>query len=232
MQEITSEDQTTIPQLLRYVNEGGYRYSFVISPRIGRQYFEQYAFLFDTTRVTTQQSACFVMRDENDYLHREPFVGRFATLTPNPFTFALINMHTDPGVVNEELRTLANVYVNVANYFYQGPDPEDDVILLGDLNAAPKQFGPLGQIPNLVPTINGIPTNFSRTKTNDNILINRLATREYTGRAGAIDFQLAYGITEAQAKQLSDHQPVWAEFTIQEVQDQQIASPGNVSWMR
>ncbi len=49
-------------------------------------------------------------------------------------------MHTDPDVVNEELNTLANVYVNVANYFYQGADPEDDVILLGDLNADPKRF--------------------------------------------------------------------------------------------
>ena len=232
LQEVTSEDQNTIPTLLRYVNEGGARYGYTISPRIGRKYFEQYVFLYDTARVATQQNACFVMRDENDLLHREPFVGRFATTAPMPFTFALINMHTDPDVVNEELNTLANVYVNVATYFYQGTDPEDDVILLGDLNADPKRFQMLGQIPNLLPTIVGIPTNYSRTKTNDNILVNRVATREFTGRSGAIDFQTAYGITEAQAKMISDHQPVWAEFSIQEVHDQQIASPGNVSWMR
>lgn len=233
LQEVTSEDQNTIPTLLSYVNEGGrYRYGYTISSRIGRKYFEQYVFLFDTNRVISQQNACFVMRDENDLLHREPFVGRFTTLTPNPFTFALINMHTDPDVVNEELNTLANVYVNVANYFYQGNPPEDDVILLGDLNADPTRFQGLGQIPNLIPTIVGIPTNYTRSKTNDNILINRLATREYTGRAGAIDLGNAYQLDKAQTLKISDHQPIWAEFTIQEAHDQQIASPGSVSWAR
>lgn len=232
LQEVTSTDQNTIPTLLNYVNANGARYSYTISPRIGRQYFEQYVYLYDTTRVATQQNACFVMRDENDLLHREPFVGRFTTLAQNPFTFVLINMHTDPDVVNEELNTLANVYVNVANYFYQGSPPEDDVLLLGDLNADPTRFQGLGQVPNLMPTIVGIPTNYTRTKTNDNILVNRLATREFSGRAGAIDLGQAYRLDQAQTLKISDHQPVWAEFSIQEVHDQQIASPGSVSWAR
>ncbi len=232
LQEVTSEDQSTIPTLLQYVNQGGYRYSYTISRRIGRKYFEQYVFLFDTTRVVTQQNACFEVPDERDLLHREPFIGRFATLAPNPFTFALINMHTDPDVVNEELNVLANVYVAYSNYFYQGSYPEDDVILLGDLNADPTRFQELGRIPNVIPTIVGLPTNYTRTKTNDNILINRLATREYTGRAGTIDLMETYRIDKAQTLKISDHQPVWAEFSIQEVNDQQIASPGSVSWMR
>lgn len=232
LQEVTSEDQNTIPTLLNYVNEGGFRYSYTISSRIGRKYFEQYVYLFDTTRVVTQQNACFVVRDENDLLHREPFVGRFATLAPNPFTFALINMHTDPDVVNEELNTLANTYVDVANYFYRVNPPEDDVILLGDLNADPTRFQSLGQVPNLMATIVGIPTNYTRTKTNDNILVNRLATREYTGRAGAIDLGEVYRLDKSQTLMISDHQPIWAEFITQEVHEQQIASPGSVSWAR
>ncbi len=32
LQEVTSEDQNTIPTLLRYVNEGGAQYSYTISP--------------------------------------------------------------------------------------------------------------------------------------------------------------------------------------------------------
>ena len=232
VQEVTSQDQNTIPALLQYVNQGGYRYSYTISPRIGRKYFEQYAFLYDTNRVVTNQNASFVIPDENDLLHREPFIGRFSTLAPNPFTFALINIHTDPDVVDEELNTLANVYVSVSNYFYQGNAPEDDVLLLGDLNADPSRFRGLGQVPNLMPTIVGIPTNYTRSKTNDNILVNRVATREYTGRAGAIDLQNAYNIDQAQALKISDHQPVWAEFSIQEAPDQQIASPGSISWAR
>lgn len=236
LQEITSKDQNTVPTLLQYVNAGGARYSYTISPQIGRTraYLEQYAFVYDTTRVTTRSDASFVMRDEEDLLHREPFVGRFATLTnaQNPFTFVLINMHTDPDEVNTELDTLARVYVNVANFFYSGDYPEDDIILLGDLNADPSRFRSLGQLPNVIPTIVGIPTNFTRTKTNDNILVNRVNTREFTGRSGALDLQNLYSISQEQAKQISDHQPVWAEFVVQEAAGTQVANQQNASFMR
>ncbi len=236
LQEITSQDQTTIPTLLQYVNQGGFQYNYVISPQIGRKYFEQYAFIYDTTRVVTQQSACFVMRDEQDLLHREPFIGRFATRAPNPFTFALINIHTDPspGVIDEELNTLGTAYVEVANYFYRNEYPEDDVILLGDLNADPSRFRGLGQVPNLVPTIVGIPTNLRRNATIDNILINRVATREYSGRAGAIDFQNAFRITEEVAKQISDHQAIWPSSAFKKCRVTRLlhlvvlAGPGNL----
>lgn len=234
LQEITSKDQNTVPALLQYVNAAGARYHYTISPPIGRNYFEQYAYIYDTNRVSTRSDASFVMRDEEDLLHREPFVGRFATVSnvQNPFTFVLINMHTDPDLVESELDTLASVYVNVANFFYSGQYPEDDVILLGDLNADPTRFRALGQLPNVVPTIVGIPTNYTRTKTNDNILVNRISTREFTGRCGALDLQNLYSLTQDQAKQISDHQPVWAEFSVQEAPGTQVANQPNVSFIR
>ncbi len=165
-------------------------------------------------------------------MHREPFVGRFATVAPQPFTFVLINAHTDPDEVDTELNTLANVYVNVSDYFFNQQYPEDDVILLGDLNADPTRFRGLGQIPNVFPTIVGIPTNYTHTKTNDNILVNRLASREFTGRSGVFDLQRGYRLTAEQAKTISDHEPVWAEFSIQEVVGNQIATQPNLSYMR
>ncbi len=239
LQEITSSDANTVPTLLKYVNANGARYEYTISPPIGRtlKYTEQYAFVYDSTRVTTRVDSCFVMRDEEDLLHREPFVGRFMSLTnaAKPFSFVLINMHTDPDEIGTELDTLARVYVNVADYFYNvGPNeyPEDDVILLGDLNADPNRLQALGQLPNVVPTIVGIPTNFTRTKTNDNILVNRAMTREFTGRSGVIDLQNAYSLTQDEAKRLSDHIPVWAEFTIQEAVGAELAAQPAISYMR
>ena len=239
LQEITSNDQNTVATLLQYVNANGSRYSYTLSPQIGRtpRYLEQYAYVFDTARVVTRQDACFVMRDEEDLLHREPFVGRFATVANvrNPFSFALINIHTDPDEVATELNTLANVVLILSDFFMRpsgGDYPEDDVMLLGDLNADPSHFRNLGQLPNFIATIVGIPTNYTRTKTNDNILVNRVTTREFTGRSGALDLQTLYSISQADAKRISDHQPVWAEFYVQEAVGTDVAAQGNASFMR
>ncbi len=91
------------------------------------------------------------------------------------------------------------------------PD-EDDVILLGDLNASDQQLGRLGQLPGMTCVVSGITTNTRRTKTYDNLLFNRFATTEFTGRWGVVDVQKVFGLTLEQALEVSDHLPIWAEF--------------------
>ncbi len=215
LQEITSKDQRTLPILVEQVNQRGGRYSYAISPRIGRTtYLEQYAFVFDTSRIRGGPQFSYVVQDDRDALHREPFVGRFQVIGPGqPFQFSLINMHTDPDEIKTELDVLADVYVNVRQYEY----PEDDVMLLGDLNAPPNKFQRLGTIPAFVPLINGIPTNTRKNKTLDNIIADRIATREFTGRAGTIDLEKMFNIPLDDAERISDHLPVWAEFTVNEL---------------
>ncbi len=63
----------------------------------------------------------YVVADPNDALHREPFCGRFATITPGyqPFTFTLINIHTDPDEIRQELDVLSDVYRSVRQYEYR-----------------------------------------------------------------------------------------------------------------
>ena len=217
LQEITSSDQRTLPILVNLVNNSGGRYNYTISPRIGRAstgYFEQYGYVFDTSRVQSSPEVCYVVADEADVLHREPFCGRFQTITPGarPFTFTLISMHTDPGEISHELDVLADVYRSVRQYEY----PEDDIILLGDLNAPPKGLKSLGQIPDLVPVIQNVFTNTVQSKTLDNILVDRLQTREFTGRAGIMSLEKMFGLQTKDAGRISDHVPVWAEFTITE----------------
>ncbi len=216
LQEITSQDQRTVPQLLEQVNADGSRYSYTISPRIGREatgYYEQYAFVYDTTRVRGGNEFSYVVQDDDDVLHREPFVGRFETITSGQaFTFTLINIHTDPSQIAYELDVLADVYINVRQFEY----PQDDVILLGDINAAPAQFQKLGQIPGFKPAIEGIPTNTRKDKTYDNFVFDRQAVREFTGRAGTLDMEQMFQIEKTDALRISDHMPIWAEFTITE----------------
>jgi deoxyribonuclease-1-like protein len=217
LQEITSEDQRTLPILVDQVNQAGRSYGFTISTRIGRQstgYYEQYAFVFDRSRVQTQPDMCYVVKDDGDYLHREPFVGRFQTITTagQPFRFTMINIHTDPDEIKTELNVLADVYRSVREYEY----PEDDIILLGDLNATPTGLQALGQIPDLVPIIQNVFTNTRQSKTIDNILVDRQNTREFTGRAGSFSLEKAFRIQMKDAEKISDHLPIWAEFSIVE----------------
>ncbi len=216
LQEITSTDQRTLPVLVEQINKGGAKYSYAISPRIGRAstgYYEQYAYVFDTSRIRGGANFSYVVNDDADLLHREPFVGRFETVGPaQPYSFTLINIHTDPDEIADELDVLADVFVNVRQFEY----PEDDVLLLGDLNADPSKFQKLGRIPGYEPLIVGIPTNTRQTRTIDNILTDRQANSEFTGRAGVVDLQQLFHLQLSDAERISDHLPIWAEFSIAE----------------
>ena len=245
IQEIRTKDDFLIDNFLRdFVNAGGRRYSRIVGPRLGRSNSkEQYVYLFDTRTIQVNPQLIYTVNDDHsDLLHREPLVTMFATRTASPFTFILINTHTDPDETDQELDALAQV-VDVVRR--EGPG-EDDVILLGDLNTnvpikqspqggpfgfsgrgrqlAPKDLRALGRISGIYPVIRDEPTNTRRSRLHDNILINRLSTTEFTGRAGVFDIERQYGLTREQALMVSDHLPVWAEFSATEV-----ATPGRLA---
>jgi deoxyribonuclease-1-like protein len=46
----------------------------------------------------------------------------------------------------------------------------------------------------------------------DNIVFDRRATTEFTGRWGVVDLAKEFGLTQQAALEVSDHCPVWAEF--------------------
>ena len=215
LQEINDKSGAAINQLMQYVNQNGGRYALAISEPVGRSaaYLEQYAYIYDTSRIEGGQRHCYLVTDPTDQLHREPYVGRFQTRTSNPFTFSLVNIHTDPDEIKTELDVLATVLTNVRAFEYQQAQI-DDVMLLGDLNAAPGKLLGLERIQGTVSVIN-IPTNTRRDKVYDNIILDRGLTSEFTGRAGTIDLQTVFGIGEEQALKISDHMPIWAEFYMQ-----------------
>jgi len=100
------------------------------------------------------------------------------------------------------------------------PD-EDDVILLGDLNASETQLGRLGQIPGITWVVRGAKTNTRQNKAYDNIIFDGPATSEYTGHWGVFDLATHFGLSLESALTVSDHLPVWAEFGIWEASQQQ-----------
>ena len=121
----------------------------------------------------------------------------------------MVDTHTDPDEVSQEVDALADVFVVMRS---ARPD-EDDVILLGDFNASPMQFGRIKKIPSIGWAISGVPTNTRRTKTYDNLIFDPITTREYTGRWGVVDLQNTFGLSIDKALEVSDHNPVWAAFS-------------------
>lgn len=230
LQEITSVDQRTLALLVEQVNRNGANYAYTISERIGREatngYREQYAFVYDQNRLEGGPQYCYKVEDPQDLLHREPFVGRFRSrvVSGAPFSFSLINIHTDPDEIDTELDVLADVFVNVRQFEYaQG---EDDVVLLGDLNAGPNQLRKLGSIPGILPLVISQPTNTRGTRTIDNFLLDPQLTSEYVGRCGTIDLAKVFNLGPTDAERLSDHLPIWAEFSSAELRTYQAAVAG------
>lgn len=227
VQELRSKEQDVIPRWLEMINADGSHWASLVGPRLGRTTSkEQYVFLYNTAKIEFVEKSDFTINDPHDLLHREPYVASFRTrVGPDvqPFSFTLINIHTDPDEVPEELDALGEVYEVVRD---ANPN-EDDVILLGDLNTGYTKFGALGQVPGIYATVQGTPTNTRKDKSYDNIVFDQRRTTEFTGQAGVLDLMAAFKMTEEQALEVSDHLPVWATFSTVESGGSALASaPG------
>ncbi|MFM9057956.1 MAG: endonuclease/exonuclease/phosphatase family protein [Planctomycetaceae bacterium] len=213
VQEVRAKSDGIVPAFVAAINADGSRYAHVIGPRLGRTASkEQYTFIYDTTRVEIDPSSVATLPNPGDKFHRPPLRARFRTRMNPPdagFSFWLVDIHTDPDEVPQEVDALADAFVSMRSLT---PD-EDDVIVLGDLNAAPQQFGRIRQIPGIGWAVAGVPTNTRRTKTYDNLLFDRTVTAEYTGRWGVLDLQDTFGLPLEKALEVSDHNPVWAAFS-------------------
>jgi endonuclease/exonuclease/phosphatase family metal-dependent hydrolase len=227
IQEIRTQNDYLLDNFLRdYVNAGGRHYDYVIGPRLGRSSSkEQYAFIYDAAAIEVNRQSIYTLNDPQDLMHREPLVALFRVRGPAPqdaFTFMMVNVHTDPDEVKEEVDVLADVYRAVR----QASGGEDDIIVLGDLNASDTQLGRLGQIPGVRPIVTRVFTNTRQNALYDNFVVHQPSTAEFTGRWGVFDVRQLYSppLTVEQALDVSDHLPIWAEFSAYES-----AAPGRVA---
>lgn len=216
IQEVRAVSQEILPRFVAEVNSVGRQYEYVLGPRLGRTSSkEQYAYIFDTASVELDRESVYTVQDPDDLLHREPLVAAFrARGAPETeaFTFTLVNVHTDPDEVQEELNVLDDVYRAVR----ADGRGEDDILMLGDFNADDRHMGELGQVSGITGAIRGVPTNTRGTQMYDNILFTEPATNEFSGGAGVVDLIEMFHLTEQQALEVSDHFPVWGEFSVYE----------------
>lgn len=216
VQEICSKNQDLLPTFIDLVNAGGRHYDYLVGPRQGpADSKEQYAFVFDMATIETDRSQLYTVADPDGLLTRPPLVAWFRVRglpSEQAFTFTLVNVHTDPEAARHEVDVLADVYRVVR----EDGRREDDVIILGDFNADSNHLGRLGQLPGLTCAIAGIPTNTRGSHQLDNLVFNSLATAEFTGRSGVFDFLREFNLSLEAAQEVSNHLPVWAEFSASE----------------
>jgi deoxyribonuclease-1-like protein len=226
IQEIRTQDDYFIDNFLRtYVNQNGHTYNKVIGPRLGRTVSkEQYAFIYDTATIEVNPRNVFTVNDPEDLLHREPLVAQFRVRGPpaqQAFTFVLVDIHTDPDETKSELNAMGKVYQAVR----RAVSDEDDIIVLGDLNVDDKHLGELGAIDGIRPVVVNTYTNTRQNAQYDNIIFHGPSTTEFTGRWGVLNYAQQFHLNINQALEVSDHFPVWAEFSAYES-----TAPGRVAY--
>ncbi len=212
LQGIQSNRDDIMPLLIERLNQSGRSYDYMVGPRVGRTApLEQFAFVFDTHRLETDRYQLYSVDDPQDLIAREPLVGWFRTKgvpAQDAFTFSLINVRIDPQFADQERQLLPNLAVAVQN----DGRGEDDWIMLGDFVGGDAELYPMTKAGVRMALV-GVPTNVEGTYMLDEILFSGPATVEFNGKVGVYDFLRQYNLSLEQALEVSDHLPIWAEFS-------------------
>ena len=227
VQGVRGGESEPVEALVGLLRNSGASYAATVSQAIGQaSQSESYAYVWDDTRIQLVPNSAYVVQDTADRMHREPMVASFETRVGTadgrrPFRFTLINAHNSPAeltasAIGNEINVLDDVYVRVRQYDYQ-MNGEEDCILLGDLNLDTAGLRELGQIPGVQSIAGDTKTSTLGSETHDHIMLDGSLTREYSGRFGVLRLVDDLGLTKEQALQVSDHQPLWGEFSIYEM---------------
>ncbi len=217
LQGVRGRNQGVLVRLVEQINSTtGRNYDFATCPTQQRDGLEHYsAFLFDRGRIEVDRSTVHFIEDRQGRFRIKPLTGLFRARGPDAaeaFTFALINVETDPDHAAAELDLLAEAFRAVRDSI----KGEDDIILLGDLESDDQHLGQLGKLLGITALLSNLPTTVRGGSLLDNILLDCRATREFTGRVDVVDIMNEYGLSMPAAQDVSEHLPVWAEFSVYE----------------
>lgn len=212
LQGIRSSRDDVLPMLVDQLNRSGGRYDYLIGPRVGRgTSHQQFAFVFDTAKLETDRFALYSVDDPEDLMNHEPLVAWFrckGVPQREAFTFSLVNILIDPSFANAERSVLPGLIAAIE----QDGRKEDDWIMLGDFAGGHSELSMLdaGAVRF---ALSDIPTDIAGTRMLDTLIFSARATSEFSGRAGAFDFLRKYNLSIERALEVSEHMPVWAEFS-------------------
>jgi endonuclease/exonuclease/phosphatase family metal-dependent hydrolase len=212
IQEVRSRDIAPVVQFMRLLPP---KYAYVLGPREGRSSSkEQFWVIYDTTKLRLLGENTWA--DPGDIFERNPLGIYFQTR--DKFDFILIDNHIQPANAAREIAALPDVVK-----YYQELWNETDVVILGDFNADGSYYDettltavfPVTEYQFII-TNDYDTTVAAGDNTYDRIIITASAVEDYAGLCGVIRFEEAYDFTglTIQPRHVSDHYPVWAEFTI------------------
>ncbi len=220
IQGVGRPQRKAIRQLAAQIPNRPAGYRWVAAPPAGLGVApEPLGFLYDPGSLEIDRSATYVVEDPDDLLEHDPLVASFRVRGPPPdqaFTFTLVNVWVSPTQTDAEMAALDDVW----NAVRRDGRGEDDVLLLGHLNAPAERWGELGLLPQIDWVIHDLPTNTRGTQMLDNLLYFRLATVEFTGESGVVDLMRTFDLSMRDAVRISEFVPVWAEFELFEGGDQ------------
>ena len=188
-----------------------------------------FVILYNTTTLDLDFAQWYSVNDPDELLAREPLVGWFRTRGVAPekaFTFTLANIQLDDHRPDLELAYLGELFRAIR----QDGRGEDDVIITGNFNAGDRGLSAMRERAGLTWVVYDTATSTDKESQYDNLVFSQNATVEFTGQGGVFDFLSAYNLPLADANAISQHMPVWAEFSTREG-DQQVVPmpPRNVS---
>lgn len=223
LQGIQSDRDDLLPLIVEKLNQSGRSFDYLIGPRVGRGApHQQFAYVFETSCVETDRYQLYSVDDPEDLISREPLVAWFrckGVPATQAFTFTLINVSIDPLFADAERAVLPRLIEAIQRDGRQ----EDDWIMLGNFAGGNAQLSML-EASGVRLAISDTPTDVVGSQMLDTIVFSTRATTEFNGRAGVFDFLRKHNLSIEQAFEVSQHMPVWAEFTCLEG-----AQPGRIA---
>lgn len=221
-------------------------YKILVSDPTGND--ERFAFLYDKRTVIPTGLACEIGfpvsgKTHTGYqLHRMPYCASFRA---GRFDFVIVNVHIYYGESGEEnlreqeIEKLVD-HIHKRSKTERSKVFDRDFFILGDFNIekyGDRFFNALKKKGfELPPNSNTLKTNFLRTKTFDKIAWTKRKSFSFTGRCKVVPFGDVFfqeKNPKGGRKQISDHFPIWAEFTINKLSQEldQIINPANHNQM-
>lgn len=212
IQEIRDSAQTALPELVDNVNRASsVQYDFVVSPRTGRSSSkEQYGYIYRVDKVAV--NGVYQYPDNADVFEREPYTVNFKRLTTGKQKyFSYIAIHAKPDDADAEIDALVEVYDEVVPLF------GEDALLAGDFNADCSYV--CSSCWNQIDLWNDsrftwlIGHDADTTVSTKDCAYDRLVVAgdsmtENSSQGSVFYFDQYYGLTHAQAEDVSDHYPV------------------------
>lgn len=217
LQGVRGKNRGVLVRLVEQLSKASGRlFDFATCPTQQRDGIVHYcAFVFDSTKLEIDRRTVRFVEDRLNRFRVKPLVASFRACGPaagEAFTFTLLTAEVNPEQVESDLDLLAQAYRAVRD----DGRGEDDIILLGDIQRDAGHLGSLSRIPGLTALLEDLPTTVRGTRLVDNILLNRRATSEFTGRLEVVDLMREFELTLPAALEVSEHLPVWAEFSVYE----------------